>query len=182
MKVKQSYNITVVGIGYVGLSNAVLLAEDNNVTLVDVVKEKVDLINMRKSPIADREIETYLREKELNLKATIDGDEAYKSADYVIVATPTDYDAEKNYFNTSTVEAVISRVQVLNPNALILIKSTVPVGFTRNISEKNNWHNIMFGPEFLREGRALYDNLYPSRIIIGRDSDNEKLVNAADII
>ncbi len=170
--------IAVAGAGYVGLSLAVLLAQHNKVYAVDVVKEKTDLINNRISPIADEEISEYLSEKDLDLTATTDGESAYKEADFVIVAAPTNYDSGKNYFDTSAVEQVIELVTSCNPAAYIVIKSTIPVGFTKSIREKTNNRNIMFSPEFLREGKALYDNLYPSRIIIGTDSNDERLAEA----
>ena len=162
--------IAVAGIGYVGLSNAILLAQHHEVTAVDVFQEKADMINNRKSPIIDKEIEEYLAIKELNLKATTDGAAAYKDAEYIIIATPTNYDPDKNYFDTSSSEAVIELVLKVNPNAVMMIKSTVPVGYTKSIKEKYGVDNIIFSPEFLREGKALYDNLYPSRIIVGEQS------------
>ncbi|MGF0021474.1 nucleotide sugar dehydrogenase [Acidaminococcus fermentans] len=172
-------NITVAGTGYVGLSLATLLAQHHHVTAVDIVPEKVELVNHRKSPIQDEYIEKYLAEKELDLTATTDAVRAYKNTDFVIIATPTNYDSQKNFFDTSSVEAVIRLVMEYNPNAIMVIKSTVPVGYTKQIREKMGTKNILFSPEFLRESKALYDNLYPSRIIVGTDSDDEKLVQAA---
>ena len=171
--------IAVAGTGYVGLSIATLLSQHNEVVAVDIVPEKVDLINQRKSPIIDKEIEEYLATKNLNLKATLNAEEAYKDADFVVIAAPTNYDSQKNYFDTSAVETVIQLVMQYNPNAIMVIKSTIPVGFTKNVRQKYNSKNILFSPEFLRESRALYDNLYPSRIIVGTDMDDERLVNAA---
>lgn len=162
--------IAVAGIGYVGLSNAVLLAQHNEVTAVDVFQEKADMINNRKSPIADREIEEYLAQKPLRLNATTDGASAYRDAEYIIIATPTNYDPDKNYFDTSSIESVIELVLQVNPGAVMVIKSTVPVGYTKSVRERYGTDNVIFSPEFLREGRALYDNLYPSRIIVGEQS------------
>ncbi len=172
--------IAIAGTGYVGLANAVLLSQKNHVVAVDLVQEKVDQINARKSPLADREIEEYLATKPLQLTATTDGEAAYRGADYVIISTPTNYDPVKNYFDTSSVEAVIRQVMAVNPNAVIVIKSTVPVGYTASLREKYGCENILFSPEFLREGRALYDNLYPSRIIVGTPTEDKPLVAAAE--
>lgn len=171
--------IAVAGTGYVGLSLAVLLAQYNEVTAVDIIPEKVDLINNKKSPIQDDYIEKYLAEKELDLTATLDAESAYKDAEFVIVAAPTNYDSKKNFFDTSAVEAVIELVMKYNPSAIIVIKSTIPVGYTKSVREKFGSRNIIFSPEFLRESKALYDNLYPSRIIVGTDMNDERLVKAA---
>ena len=172
-------NIAVAGTGYVGLSIATLLAQHHHVTAVDIVPEKVDMINQRKSPIQDEYIEKYLAEKELDLTATLDAEAAYKDADFVVIAAPTNYDSKKNYFDTSAVESVIKLVIRYNPDAIMVIKSTIPVGFTAGVREKYHCDNILFSPEFLRESKALYDNLYPSRIIVGTDVENARLVKAA---
>lgn len=171
--------IAVAGTGYVGLSLAVLLAQHNKVTAVDIIPEKVELINNKKSPIQDDYIEKYLVKKELDLTATLDAEEAYKNAEYVIIAAPTNYDSKKNNFDTSAVEKVIDLVMKSNPGAIMVIKSTIPVGYTESIRKKTGSKNILFSPEFLRESKALYDNLYPSRIIVGTDQQDERLVNAA---
>ena len=171
--------IAVAGTGYVGLSIAVLLAQHHTVKAVDIIPEKVELINNKKSPIQDDYIEKYFAEKELDLEATLDAEYAYKDADFVVIAAPTNYDSKKNYFDTSAVEAVIDLVMQYNPDAIMVIKSTIPVGFTEHIREKSGSKNIIFSPEFLRESKALYDNLYPSRIIVGTDMADEKLVKAA---
>lgn len=171
--------IAVAGTGYVGLSIATLLAQHNHVTAVDIVPEKVELINNRMSPIQDEYLEKYLAEKNLNLTATLDGEAAYKDAEFVVIAAPTNYDGEKNYFDTSAVESVIQLVMKTNPDAIMVIKSTIPVGYTASIREKTGSKNIIFSPEFLRESKALYDNLYPSRIIVGTDREDESLVEAA---
>mgnify|MGYP004530003961 FL=1 len=178
---EKQYNIAVAGTGYVGLSIATLLSQNHHVTAVDIVPEKVDLINQRKSPIQDEYIEKYLKEKNLNLKATLNADEAYKQADFVVIAAPTNYDSATQHFDTSAVEAVISLVKKNNPDVIMVIKSTIPVGYTAEIREKMDCENIIFSPEFLRESKALYDNLYPSRIIVGTDLNNEKLVKAAHV-
>ncbi len=175
----KNYKIAVAGTGYVGLSIAVLLAQHNEVVAVDIVPEKVELINNRKSPIQDDYIEKYLAEKELNLVATLDAKSAYENADFVVIAAPTNYDSKKNFFDTSAVEAVIHLVMEYNPNAIMVIKSTIPVGYTESIRQKTGCQNIIFSPEFLRESKALYDNLYPSRIIVGTDLEDARLVEAA---
>lgn len=172
-------NIAVAGTGYVGLSLATLLSQHNHVTAVDIIPEKVDMVNHRKSPIQDDYIEKYLAENDLDLSATLDAEAAYKDADFVIIATPTNYDSRKNFFDTSSVEAVIKLVMKYNPHAVMVIKSTIPVGYTKAIREKMGTKNIIFSPEFLRESKALYDNLYPSRIIVGTDLKDERLVKAA---
>ena len=172
--------IAVAGTGYVGLSIATLLAQHNHVTAVDIIPEKVDMINRRQSPIQDEYIEKYLAEKDLDLKATLDANEAYKDADFVVIAAPTNYDSQKNYFDTSAVETVIKLVMSINPNAIMVIKSTIPVGFTETIRQKTGSKNIIFAPEFLRESKALYDNLYPSRIIVGFDQQDAHLKQAAE--
>ncbi|MFQ7486443.1 nucleotide sugar dehydrogenase [Gemmiger formicilis] len=172
--------IAVAGTGYVGLSIATLLSQHHEVMAVDIIPEKVDLINHKKSPIQDEYIEKYLAEKDLNLTATLDAEAAYKDADFVVIAAPTNYDSKKNFFDTSAVEAVIKLVIQYNPDAIMVIKSTIPVGFTASVREKYHCDNIIFSPEFLRESKALYDNLYPSRIIVGTDVDNARLVKAAN--
>ncbi|MBQ4058951.1 MAG: nucleotide sugar dehydrogenase [Lachnospiraceae bacterium] len=171
--------IAVAGTGYVGLSNSILLSQHNEVYAVDVIPEKVEMINNRKSPLVDAEIEDYLANKELNLTATTDAEMAYKDAEFVVISTPTNYDPQKNYFDTSSVESVIELVMKVNPNAIMVVKSTVPVGYTMSVREKYNCDNIIFSPEFLREGRALYDNLYPSRIIVGAPLEDDRLAKAA---
>ena len=175
----KNYRITVAGTGYVGLSIAVLLSQHHKVTAVDVVPEKVEMINHRKSPIQDEYIEKYLAEKDLELTATLDAEAAYRNADFVVIAAPTNYDSKKNFFDTSAVEAVIKLVMQYNPNAIMVIKSTIPVGFTAAVREKYHCNNIIFSPEFLRESKALYDNLYPSRIIVGTDLNDPRMVEAA---
>ena len=177
---KEQMKIAVAGTGYVGLSIATLLAQHHEVVAVDIIPEKVDLINRKKSPIQDEYIEKYLAEKNLNLTATLDAEAAYKDADFVVIAAPTNYDSKKNFFDTSAVEAVIKLVIRYNPDAIMVIKSTIPVGFTAGVREKYHCDNIIFSPEFLRESKALYDNLYPSRIIVGTDVENARLVKAAN--
>lgn len=181
MKNMNELVIAVAGTGYVGLSIATLLSQHNKVYAVDIIEEKVNLINNRKSPIQDNEIEDYLATKELDLTATLDAKEAYSAADFVVIAAPTNYDSKKNFFDTSAVEAVIKLVMEHNPEAIMVIKSTIPVGYTQSIREKTGCNNIIFSPEFLRESKALYDNLYPSRIIVGTDMSDERLVEAAHV-
>ena len=180
MEQKKQYKIAVAGTGYVGMSMAVLLSQHHEVTAVDIVQEKVDLINSRKSPIQDEYIETYLAQKELRLSATMDAEAAYTDADFIVIAAPTNYDSRKNFFDTSAVEAVIRLAIQYNPDAVMIIKSTIPVGFTASVREKYHCDNIIFSPEFLRESKALYDNLYPSRIIVGTDVENARLFKAAN--
>ena len=175
----KNIKIAVAGTGYVGLSIATLLSQHHQVTAVDVIPEKVDLINQRKSPIQDDYIEKYLTEKDLNLTATLDGAKAYADADFVVIAAPTNYDPVKNYFDTSHVEEVIELVKSVNPHAIMVIKSTIPVGYTESVRKKLNTENVIFSPEFLRESKALYDNLYPSRIIVGRPEGDARLEEAA---
>jgi len=179
--VDRKYTIAVAGLGYVGLSIAVLLSQHHKVFAVDVVPEKIDLVNNRKSPIQDDYIEKYLAEKELDLTATLNAEEAYSNADFVVIAAPTNYDSTTQHFDTSAVEAVIKLVMEYNPNAIMVIKSTIPVGYTKSIREKTGSNNIIFSPEFLRESKALYDNLYPSRIIVGTDTEDEQLTEKAHI-
>lgn len=178
---EKKLKIAVVGTGYVGLSIAVLLAQHNQVYAVDVIPEKVEMINQRKSPIQDEYIERYLAEKELDLMATTDVEEAYRGADYIIVAVPTNYDSQRDFFDTSVVETVVKQIQSCNPDAVIVIKSTIPVGYTDFLRQQTNNQKILFSPEFLRESKALYDNLYPSRIIVGTDMENETLMKAAEV-
>lgn len=179
MREFKDLKIAVAGTGYVGLSIATLLSQHHHVTAVDIVPEKVELINNKKSPIQDEYIEKYLAEKELDLVATLDAKEAYSDADFVVIAAPTNYDSRKNFFDTSAVEAVIKLVIEYNPEAIMVIKSTIPVGYTKSVREKFHCDNIIFSPEFLRESKALFDNLYPSRIIVGTDVENARLVKAA---
>lgn len=178
---KKQYTIAVAGTGYVGLSNAILLAQHNKVYAVDIIPQKVEMINNRISPLEDKEIQEYLKNKKLDLTATLNGEEAYREADFVIVSTPTNYDETTNYFDTTSVKQVIKQVMALNSHAVIVIKSTIPVGFTRLIREKYQCSNLIFAPEFLREGRALYDNLYPSRIVVGYPQEDEVLAEKAHI-
>ncbi len=181
MSIEKKYCIAVAGTGYVGLSIATLLSQNHKVYAVDIIPEKVELINNKKSPIVDKKIEEYLAIKNLNLIATLDAKEAYSNADFVVIAAPTNYDSQKNFFDTSAVESVINLVMQYNPNAIMVIKSTIPVGYTTYIREKTGSKNIIFSPEFLREGKALYDNLYPSRIIVGTDLDDQRLVEVSHI-
>lgn len=181
MEMQKKYNIAIAGTGYVGMSIATLLSQNHHVIAVDIMSEKVELINKRKSPIQDEYIEKYLSEKDLDLTATLDAEAAYSVADFVVIAAPTNYDSKKNFFDTSAVEAVIQLVIRYNPDAVMVIKSTIPVGFTAHIREKYHCDNIIFSPEFLRESKALYDNLYPSRIIVGTDTQNARLVKVANI-
>ena len=177
----KRYTVAVAGTGYVGLSNAVLLAQNHQVWAVDIVPEKVELINQRKSPIQDEYIEKYFADHTLDLKATLDARMAYENADFVVIAAPTNYDSRKNFFDTSAVESVIESVLEWNPDAILVIKSTIPVGFTASVRKKYQCKNILFSPEFLRESKALYDNLYPSRIIVGTDMKDEQMIQAAQI-
>ena len=179
MRAFEKLNIAVAGTGYVGLSIATLLSQHHHVTAVDIVPEKVEQINHKKAPIQDDYIERYLAEKDLDLTATLDGEAAYRDADFVVIAAPTNYDSRKNFFDTSAVETVIQLVMKVNPEAIMVIKSTIPVGFTASVREKYQCRNIIFSPEFLRESKALYDNLYPSRIIVGTDMQDDRLVEAA---
>ena len=181
MEQKEKYKIAVAGTGYVGLSNAILLAQHQQVQAVDVLQEKVDKINRKESPIIDKEIQEYLAEKDLDLTATVDGESAYSQADFVLISTPTNYDPVKNYFDTGSVEQVMELVQKCNPKAVMVVKSTVPVGYTRKMQERYPKARLLFSPEFLREGRALYDNLYPSRIIVGAPNGDAELQEAARI-
>ena len=178
---KENLKIAVAGTGYVGLSIATLLSQKHEVVALDIVPEKVEMINNRISPIEDAEIEDFFKNRELNLRATLNAKEAYSDADFVVVAAPTNYDSKKHYFDTSAVESVIKLVMMYNPEAIVVIKSTIPVGYTRHVREMLNFENILFSPEFLRESKALYDNLHPSRIIVGTDLNNKKLVEAAHI-
>ena len=178
---EKRYTVAVAGTGYVGLSMAVLLSQHHTVYAVDILPEKVEMINQRRSPIQDEYIEKYFAEKKLDLTATLDAEEAYRNADFVVIAAPTNYDSRKNFFNTSVVESVVKQVMEYNPAAVIVIKSTVPVGYTESIRKKTGSRNILFSPEFLRESKALYDNLYPSRIIIGTDTADERLTESARI-
>ena len=180
-KLNRSYKIAVAGIGYVGLSISILLAQANRVVAVDVAEEKVNMINKKKSPIHDDYIEDYLANKDLDLVASLDTDMAYRDADYVVIAAPTNYDAQKNYFDTSAIETVIEKVLQVNQEAIIVIKSTIPVGYTESVRAKYKTKNIIFSPEFLRESKALYDNLYPSRIIVSTDKDDQELTRASNI-
>ena len=179
MEIRSIMKITIAGTGYVGLSIATLLAQNNEVTAVDIVPERVEMINNKKSPIQDDYIEDYLKNRELNLRATLDAESGYRDADFVVIAAPTNYDSAKNFFDTSAVEDVISKVMKYNPEAIMVIKSTIPVGYTESIRRKVGSNNIIFSPEFLRESKALYDNLYPSRIIVGYAQDDERLGKAA---